>query len=82
MIKLVCIDMDGTLLDHNFTIPMENIRVLKEAIKKGVEIALVSGRPYNIGKYFANIIGPEVHVIGTNGTYFKYRDVLYEKRIL
>lgn len=81
MYKLVCIDMDGTLLNHNFTIPDENVKVLKEAIKKGVQIALVSGRPYNIGKYFANILGPEVHVIGTNGTYFKYKDVLYEKRL-
>ena len=81
MYKLVCIDMDGTLLDSNFTIPAENIRVLREAIKKGIEIALVSGRPYNIGKYFANIIAPQVHVIGTNGTYFKYKNVSYEKNL-
>lgn len=81
MYKLICTDMDGTLLNSNFAIPEENIRVLKMAVEQGVEVALVSGRPYNIGKYFANMISPKVHVIGTNGTYFKYKDVVYLKSL-
>lgn len=79
--KLVCIDMDGTLLDSKFTVPDENVKALKEAIKQGVQIALVTGRPYNIASYFRGIIGDAVHIIGTNGTYFKFGDYEYKKSL-
>lgn len=79
--KLVCIDMDGTLLDKKFSIPEDNIRALKEAISKGVYIALVTGRPYNIASYFKKYLGESISVIGTNGTYFKIGDVEYKKSL-
>ncbi|SCP97495.1 Cof-type HAD-IIB family hydrolase [Anaerobium acetethylicum] len=77
--KLICIDMDGTLLNKEFSIPEENIKVLRQALERGVEIALVSGRPYNFGRYFADKIDKRVHVIGTNGTYFRYGDLEYKR---
>ncbi len=81
MIKLVCIDMDGTLLDDNFSIPQENIEVLRRAVDEGIEIALVSGRPFNIARYFADLIHPKVRAIGTNGTYFRYNEIIYKKHL-
>lgn len=52
MYKLVALDMDGTLLDNNKTIPEENIRAIKEASKSGVKIVLATGRPLvGIKKY-------------------------------
>ncbi|TCL57305.1 hypothetical protein EDD76_109168 [Kineothrix alysoides] len=81
MIKLICIDMDGTLLGDEFSIPGQNLEVLKHAVEAGVEIALVSGRPFNIARYFADLIHPKVHVIATNGTYFRYNQAVYEKSL-
>ncbi|WP_312473277.1 Cof-type HAD-IIB family hydrolase [Neobacillus sp.] len=79
--KLICIDMDGTLLNNKFTIPDENIRALKEAMEKGVKIALVTGRPFNIASYFKRFLGDDVLTVGTNGTYYKYGEVLYKKTL-
>lgn len=44
MIKLIAIDMDGTLLDSQKQIPQANIDVLKEAREAGVKIVLCTGR--------------------------------------
>ncbi len=43
-LKLICTDIDGTLLDTNHQITAENKRVLNKAYQKGITIALVSGR--------------------------------------
>lgn len=45
MIKLVAIDMDGTLLNNNKKISEGNKKALKDAINRGVKIVLCTGRP-------------------------------------
>lgn len=42
--KLICTDIDGTLLDTNHQISAETKRVITKAYQKGITIALVSGR--------------------------------------
>lgn len=42
--KLICTDIDGTLLDPNHLISPENKRAIAKAYQKGITIALVSGR--------------------------------------
>ncbi|MDT4763204.1 Cof-type HAD-IIB family hydrolase [Sphaerochaeta sp. PS] len=42
--KLICTDIDGTLLDGNHKISPENRRVIAKAYRKGITIALISGR--------------------------------------
>ncbi|MCH4172416.1 MAG: sugar-phosphatase [Lactobacillus sp.] len=44
-IKLVAIDMDGTLLDDHQQITPENIAAIQKADAAGVQIVLASGRP-------------------------------------
>lgn len=45
MIKLVAIDLDGTLLRDNKTISKRNKKVLAEAKQRGVKIVICTGRP-------------------------------------
>lgn len=45
MYKLVCIDLDGTLLDKNKYITEENIKEIKRASSLGVKVVLTTGRP-------------------------------------
>ena len=47
MIKLVTIDLDGTLLKDNKEIPQLNIDAIKEARLKGTKIVIATGRPYS-----------------------------------
>lgn len=42
--KLICIDIDGTLLDDNKKLMPEVVQSIRNAAKKGIKIALVSGR--------------------------------------
>lgn len=45
MIKLVTIDLDGTLFDKNKNISIENLNAINLAKQKGVYIVLATGRP-------------------------------------
>ena len=44
-IRLVCVDLDGTLLKNNKTIGSKTIAAAKKAAEKGIEIVPVTGRP-------------------------------------
>lgn len=44
--KMVAIDLDGTLLNSNNQLSLHNRETIKKASEKGVEILLISGRPY------------------------------------
>ena len=45
MIKLIAIDLDGTLLNSEKKIPKENISAIQAAAQAGVKIVLCTGRP-------------------------------------
>ena len=44
MIKLVCIDIDGTLLDSKKNLPAENLEAVHYAMDHGAAVAIASGR--------------------------------------
>lgn len=45
MIKLLALDMDGTLLNEAKEIPQAHIAAIHQAIEKGVKLVLCTGRP-------------------------------------
>ena len=45
MIKLIAIDLDGTLLDGQKKISLKNKEVLQEARAQGTKIVICTGRP-------------------------------------
>ena len=47
MIKLITIDIDGTLLTNTRRLPKKNKEMILKAKKLGAHIALVSGRPFS-----------------------------------
>ncbi|HEX6880724.1 MAG TPA: Cof-type HAD-IIB family hydrolase [Terriglobales bacterium] len=66
-IRLIAIDIDGTLLDPKFQISAANLASLSRAHAEGVEIALVTGRRHNFALPVANALGFEVTLISSNG---------------
>ncbi len=46
LLKLIFIDIDGTLIRKDQVIPSENVKILRKLTKLGYKIILASGRPY------------------------------------
>ena len=63
--KLICADIDGTLLDGNHQITDETKQAIDKAFKKGITVALVSGR---ISQSLA-VLQKELDITGPLGCY-------------
>ncbi|MBW6410772.1 Cof-type HAD-IIB family hydrolase [Clostridium weizhouense] len=82
--KLICIDMDGTLLSGHSEISEKNKYVLKKAVDKGIKIAISTGRIFASADYFANLVGIKTELISCNGAYIKNRatdEVIYSNTL-
>ena len=68
-VKLIAIDMDGTLLDSQKEIPVENIKAIQEAAAAGIKIVLCTGRPRSgILPHFEKLgLSEEEYIIMNNG---------------
>jgi Cof subfamily protein (haloacid dehalogenase superfamily) len=73
-IKLIAMDIDGTLLDSKSQIPAENLKAITEAASRGIEIVLVTGRRFDFALPIAQSIPCELHLIVNNGALAKSLD--------
>ncbi|HAA85123.1 MAG TPA: Cof-type HAD-IIB family hydrolase [Kosmotogaceae bacterium] len=67
MIKLVVIDLDGTLLNEEKRIPLENMTALKRALQQGIHLSISTGRSYVSGREFAENLSVSVPTSYQNG---------------
>ena len=58
-IKLIAVDLDGTLLSSNNTILPETQRMLRVAVQNGIKVVLATGRPLSGVLNFAKQLGIE-----------------------
>jgi Cof subfamily protein (haloacid dehalogenase superfamily) len=70
-IKLIAMDIDGTLLDSHAQVPEENARAVAEAAARGVEIVLVTGRRFDFARPIADALPCDLHLIVSNGALIK-----------
>lgn len=83
-IKLVSLDLDGTLLDTDRRIPEENIRILQEAAGRGIEIVIATGSPLGLMPHELLQEIPVAYAITANGSAvydYRTRECLYERTI-
>jgi Cof subfamily protein (haloacid dehalogenase superfamily) len=67
VIRLVAIDIDGTLLDSRWQLPDRNREALCAAVDAGVEVAIVTGRRYDFAKPIFDLLPCPVTAIVSNG---------------
>ncbi len=72
--KLICTDMDGTLLNDKHDISEENKSALIEAHNKGITIAITTGRLFTSARAYSDLIGFDVPIIAANGAYIRNSD--------
>ena len=66
-IRLLAIDIDGTLLDPQFKISAQNLAALRAAHAAGIEIVLATGRRHDYALPIAQEIGLPCWLISSNG---------------
>jgi hypothetical protein len=66
-IRLVAIDIDGTLLDSRWQLPDRNRDAIAAAVEQGVEVALVTGRRYDFARPIIELLPCGVTAIVSNG---------------
>jgi Cof subfamily protein (haloacid dehalogenase superfamily) len=70
-VRLIAIDIDGTLLNSEFKIPAANTAALRQAHESGVEILLVTGRRHTFAMPIAEALGFNIWLISSNGAVTK-----------
>ncbi|HZE81551.1 MAG TPA: Cof-type HAD-IIB family hydrolase [Candidatus Polarisedimenticolia bacterium] len=66
-IRLLALDIDGTLTDLNFQVPARNIAALRAAHDAGIEIMLATGRRHDYALPIAQELGFPLWLISSNG---------------
>jgi Cof subfamily protein (haloacid dehalogenase superfamily) len=66
-IRLLALDIDGTLTDQNFQVSARNIAALRAAHETGIEIILATGRRHDYAMPIARDLGFPVCLISSNG---------------
>lgn len=66
-IRLIAIDLDGTLLDSNVQISPANLQALRRAHQAGIEIVLGTGRRHKFAMPIAESLGFDLCLISSNG---------------
>ncbi|MGD0427771.1 MAG: HAD-IIB family hydrolase [Candidatus Acidiferrales bacterium] len=73
-IKLIAMDIDGTLLNSKSEISERNSETIAEAASRGIEIVLVTGRRFDFALPIANALPCDLHLIVNNGALAKSRN--------
>jgi Cof subfamily protein (haloacid dehalogenase superfamily) len=73
-IRLLALDIDGTLTDPNFQVPSRNIAALRAAHEAGIEIILATGRRHDYALPIAQELGFPIWLISSNGALIRSSD--------
>jgi Cof subfamily protein (haloacid dehalogenase superfamily) len=73
-IRLIALDIDGTLLNSRWQLPEANRSAIAEATRRGIEVALVTGRRYDFAMTVAHQLDSTLTMIVSNGALIRSKD--------
>lgn len=73
-VRLIALDIDGTLLDSRWRLSDANREAIQRATRCGIEVALVTGRRYDFALPVAQDLGCPVTMIVNNGGLIRSND--------
>jgi Cof subfamily protein (haloacid dehalogenase superfamily) len=73
-VRLIALDIDGTLLDSRWKLPEANRAAISEATRRGIEVALVTGRRYDFAMPIARELDTPLTMIVSNGALVRTQD--------
>ena len=66
-IRLLAVDIDGTLLNHEFKVSPEDAAAMRQAHAMGVEIVVATGRRHQFALHVVEQLGVDLCLISSNG---------------
>jgi len=73
MVRLIALDIDGTLLDSQWRLPEANREAIRRATGRGIEVALVTGRRFDFARPVIDAIDSPLTLIVSGGALVKNR---------
>src|ERR1700722_15243012 len=73
-VRLIALDIDGTLLDSRWKLSEANRAAVSEATRRGIEVALVTGRRYDFAMPIARELDSPLTMIVSNGALVRTQD--------
>ncbi|MEQ1473871.1 MAG: HAD-IIB family hydrolase, partial [Candidatus Acidiferrum sp.] len=73
-VRLIALDIDGTLLNSRWQVSAANQAAIAEAARRGIEVALVTGRRYDFALPVAQKISAPLTMIVNNGALIRSHD--------
>jgi Cof subfamily protein (haloacid dehalogenase superfamily) len=73
-VRLIAIDIDGTLLDASSQLPAANREAITAATARGIEVALVTGRRFDFARIISQQLPCPLTMIVNNGALIKSKD--------
>jgi Cof subfamily protein (haloacid dehalogenase superfamily) len=73
MVRLIALDIDGTLLDSRWQVPPANRAAIRRATDAGIEVALVTGRRFDFARPVIDQIDAPLTLIVSGGALVKLR---------
>lgn len=82
-VRMIAIDMDGTLLDGEKDISRGSLSILNKLNKQGIKIVLATGRVHRSALLYGKLFDFKPSIVATNGSYVTNDndDTVYEKAI-
>lgn len=81
-IRLIALDIDGTLLDSTSQLSEANKQAIAESAERGVEIVLVTGRRFDFARPIATQLPCRLHLIVSNGALIKSNEGQTHQQLL
>jgi Cof subfamily protein (haloacid dehalogenase superfamily) len=73
-VRLIALDIDGTLLDSRWQVSEANRAAVAEATRRGIEVALVTGRRYDFAMPVARQLNSPLTMIVNNGAMIRSKE--------
>jgi Cof subfamily protein (haloacid dehalogenase superfamily) len=73
-VRLIALDIDGTLLDSRWQLSEANRAAIAEATRRGIEVALVTGRRYDFAMPVARKLDSPLTMIVNNGALIRSKE--------
>lgn len=73
-IRLIALDIDGTLLNSRWEVSPSNQAAIAEATRRGIEVALVTGRRYDFALFAVQQVVSPLTMIVNNGALIRTSD--------